>query len=128
MNDVDKAIGLMKRLKEHGMELAIDDFGTGYSSLSNLRHFPLDRLRIDRAFTREIGESMDATEITLTILAMANQLGLKVIAEGVETEEQAEFLRRHGCHEFQGYLYGHPVPADEIAPRLQAQRTAEPAG
>ena len=112
MRDIDTAINVMKQVKKSGMELAIDDFGTGYSSLSNLRHFPLDRLKIDRSFTMELGTDNGSAEITLTILAMAKNLGLKIIAEGVETHEQAEFLRLNGCHEFQGFLYYRPVSAD----------------
>ncbi|WP_421862640.1 putative bifunctional diguanylate cyclase/phosphodiesterase [Motiliproteus sp.] len=119
MSEVDRAITVMRRIKQQGMELAIDDFGTGYSSLSNLRNFPLDRLKIDQAFTREIGNSRESSEITLTILAMGRRLGLRVIAEGVETEEQANFLRWHGCDEFQGYLFGRPMDADQIEQLLR---------
>ena len=121
MRDIETAIKVMKQVKQYGMELAIDDFGTGYSSLSNLRHFPLDRLKIDRSFTMELGDNNDSTEITLTILAMAKNLGLKIIAEGVETQEQAEFLRRNGCNEFQGYLYYRPVSADMVTEMLLAK-------
>ncbi|WP_198263959.1 EAL domain-containing protein [sulfur-oxidizing endosymbiont of Gigantopelta aegis] len=119
MHDMDNAIQVMQEIQQQGMELAIDDFGTGYSSLSSLRKFPLNRLKIDQSFTREIGEDVDATEITLTILAMGKQLGLSVIAEGIETVEQADFLRQHGCDEFQGYLYSRPLPAEQILPLLQ---------
>jgi EAL domain-containing protein (putative c-di-GMP-specific phosphodiesterase class I) len=118
MRDIDTAIKVMKQVKQFGMELAIDDFGTGYSSLSNLRLFPLDRLKIDRSFTMELGVNNDSTEITLTILAMAKNLGLKIIAEGVETLEQADFLRRNGCQEFQGYLYFRPMSADMVTEML----------
>jgi diguanylate cyclase (GGDEF)-like protein len=114
MRDLEGAIKVMHQIKHGGMELAIDDFGTGYSSLSNLRHFPVNRLKIDQAFTREIGKSKDATEITLTILAMGKRLGLGIIAEGVETLEQAEFLRENGCDEFQGYLYSKPLSGEEL--------------
>lgn len=114
MYDLDNAVKVMRQIKEEGMELAIDDFGTGYSSLSSLRHFPLDRLKIDKSFTREIGKNNDATEITLTILTMAQRLGLGVIAEGIETKEQAEFLRAHGCDEFQGFLFSKPLPSKEL--------------
>jgi len=119
MHDMNSAVQLMQHIKSYGVELAIDDFGTGYSSLSSLRHFPIDRLKIDQSFTREIGVSDDTTEITLTILAMAKHLGMKVIAEGVETPEQAELLMKNGCDEFQGYLYGKPVTADEIGQMLR---------
>lgn len=119
MHDMDNAIQVMKEIKQQGMELAIDDFGTGYSSLSSLRNFPLNRLKIDQSFTREIDKNIDATEITLTILAMGKQLGLSVIAEGIETVEQAHFLRQHGCDEFQGYLYSRALPAKKILPLLR---------
>ncbi len=119
MQDMDRAVQVMKQIKLQGMELAIDDFGTGYSSLSSLRHFPLDRLKIDQSFTRDIGKDKNSTEITLTILAMGKKLGLSVIAEGVETQEQADFLRRHGCDEFQGFFYGKPMPANELSKLLQ---------
>lgn len=121
MHDIDSAVKVMKQIKQQGMELAIDDFGTGYSSLSSLRHFPLDRLKIDQSFTREIGKDDDATEITLTILAMGKQLGLNVIAEGIETTEQAEFLRQHGCDEFQGFLFGKALPANDLAALLRSR-------
>jgi len=126
MHDVNNAIQIMHQIKLYGVELAIDDFGTGYSSLSSLRHFPIDRLKIDQSFTREIGRNADTTEITLTILAMAKQLGLNVIAEGVETQDQADFLRQHGCDEFQGYLYGRPVPAENITHLLYEASSAHP--
>ena len=114
MHDMDNAIKVMQEIKEQGMELAIDDFGTGYSSLSSLRNFPLNRLKIDQSFTREIGRNEDATEITLAILAMGKQLGLSVIAEGIETVEQARFLRQQGCDEFQGYLYSRALSAENL--------------
>lgn len=121
MHDIDSAVRVMKQIKQQGMELAIDDFGTGYSSLSSLRHFPLDRLKIDQSFIREIGKDADATEITLTILAMGKQLGLGVIAEGIETVEQAEFLRQHGCDEFQGFLFSKPLCAEDLATLLRSR-------
>ena len=119
MQDLEQAVKVMREIKQEGMDLAIDDFGTGYSSLSSLRHFPLDRLKIDQSFTCEIGENKDATEITLTILALAKRLGLDVIAEGVETVAQAEFLRMHGCNEFQGFLFSKPVPGKKLTVLLK---------
>ena len=119
MHDMDNAIHIMQEIKDQGMELAIDDFGTGYSSLSSLRNFPLNRLKIDQSFTREIGKNADATEITLAILAMGKQLGLSVIAEGIETVEQARFLRQQGCDEFQGYLYSRALSAESLLPLLR---------
>jgi EAL domain-containing protein (putative c-di-GMP-specific phosphodiesterase class I)/CHASE2 domain-containing sensor protein/GGDEF domain-containing protein len=123
MRDIEGAVQVMHKLKDFGLKLAIDDFGTGYSSLSSLRHFPLDRLKIDRAFTLEIGRSRDAEEITLTIIAMARQLGLSVLAEGVETQQQAAFLRDNGCDELQGFLYARPMPAEKLRDLLSANRS-----
>ena len=119
MRDLNGAIHTMQQIKAKGMQLAIDDFGTGYSSLSSLRHFPLDRIKIDKSFTREIGNNQDATEISLAIITMGKRLRLQVIAEGVETAEQAEFLRRHDCDELQGYLFSQAVPAAQLEPLLR---------
>ncbi len=119
MFDLDSAVKVMRQIKEEGIELAIDDFGTGYSSLTHLRHFPLDRLKIDQSFTREIGKNNNVTEITLTILAMARHLDLKVIAEGVENLEQADFLRSNGCDEFQGFLFSKPLSVEKMTRLLK---------
>ncbi|BBB27062.1 EAL domain-containing protein [Amphritea japonica] len=119
MWDMETAIKMMNQIKQQGIILAIDDFGTGYSSLSNLRHFPLDRLKIDKSFTQEIGTSSGSTEITLTILTIGKRLGMSVIAEGIETQEQATFLRNNGCDEFQGFMYSHPLPADKMTQLLR---------
>jgi len=127
MRDLDAAVRAMRAIKAQGLALAIDDFGTGYSSLSSLRHFPLDRIKIDQSFVREIGDSTDATEIVLAIIAMAKRLRLSVIAEGVETADQAEFLHQHGCDELQGYFYSRPLPADELAALLHASLDGVPA-
>ena len=118
MWDMDQAVNIMKRMKTQGVDLAVDDFGTGYSSLSSLRHFPLDRLKIDQSFTREIGSDDAATEITQTIISMGKRLGLRIIAEGVETADQARFLREHGCDELQGHYFGRPLDADQITDLL----------
>lgn len=120
MQNMELATAAMRLLKEEGVQLAIDDFGTGYSSLSNLQHFPLDRIKIDQSFTRELHNNPNVREITLTIITMAKKLRLEVIAEGVETESQANFLGQHGCDELQGYFFGHPLPAGELADFLNA--------
>jgi|LGVF01.1.fsa_nt_gb diguanylate cyclase (GGDEF)-like protein/PAS domain S-box-containing protein len=99
-------------LKVRGIKLAIDDFGTGYSMLSYLKHFPIDRIKIDRSFVRDITTDSDDAAITEAIVVMAHSLKLKVVAEGVETEEQLEFLRRCGCEEVQGYYFSRPHPVD----------------
>ena len=100
-------------LKVRGIKLAIDDFGTGYSMLSYLKYFPIDRIKIDRSFVRDITVDSDDAAITAAIIAMAHSLNLKVLAEGVETEAQLEFLRRCGCEEVQGYYFNRPQPVDQ---------------
>ena len=122
LENLDETVRKLQQLKMMGMTIAIDDFGTGYSSLSYLKQLPLDRLKIDRSFVKDTPEDRDDCAIVQTIVAMSASLGLSVIAEGVETREQAEFLQSRGCNEIQGYLISKPVPAEEIEARLgQAQ-------
>ena len=114
MHDVEASIATLTRLKTIGVKVSIDDFGTGYSSLSYLKRFPIDFLKIDQSFVRDISTSPDNAAITKAIISMSHDLGLKVIAEGVETEMQKSFLRLHQCDEMQGYLFSRPVPANEF--------------
>ena len=119
----DLSIRTLGEIKQIGVRLALDDFGTGYSSLSYLKRFPIDALKIDRAFVSDVTTDPDDAAITRAIVAMAKNLGLYVIAEGVETEEQEAFLREIGCDGMQGFRIGPPVTADEavsaaIAPVL----------
>ena len=109
-----ETVALLKYLSKLGVMISIDDFGTGYSSLSYLKRFPIHKLKIDQSFVRDIHEDIDDAAITTAIIAMARGLNLKVIAEGVETRAQLEFLNSLGCHEAQGYHLGRPVPAGEL--------------
>ncbi|MDM5180857.1 EAL domain-containing protein [Massilia sp. DJPM01] len=115
MSDVENTITTLRMLKQLGVHLAIDDFGTGYSSLSYLSRFPLDVLKIDQSFVRDIALGTDGAAIVVSIISLAHSLRLKVIAEGVETAEQLAFLREHGCDEVQGYFFSRPVGALEFA-------------
>jgi len=119
--DVDDTIAKMGRLKALGIRFAVDDFGTGYSSLAYLKRLPLDRLKIDQSFVRDVHKDHHDAAIVGTIIAMAQHLQLGIIAEGVETEEEWVFLRAAGCPAFQGYLFGRPMPAAEIAKLAVAQ-------
>lgn len=118
MRDIDKTIATLEYLKNNGITLAMDDFGTGYSSLSYLRRFPIDALKIDRSFVMDLEESEHGAAICAAIIAMSRQLGLTVIAEGVETEEQVMFLQSHDCDQIQGYLISKPIPAGEFAKKF----------
>ncbi|RZA34398.1 MAG: bifunctional diguanylate cyclase/phosphodiesterase [Lysobacteraceae bacterium] len=114
MHDFERVTTIMDRINQLGVALSLDDFGTGYSSLSYLKRFPIDTLKIDRSFTMGIPDDPSDCAIAGTIVSMAQQLGLRVIAEGVETLEQLAFLRASGCDEVQGYLYSKPLPALEF--------------
>ena len=109
----------LDQLKRLGLTLAMDDFGTGYSSLSYLKKFPIDVIKIDRSFIHEIPDNQDDMEITSAVIAMAHNLKLKVVAEGIETAEQLAFLRRHRCDVGQGYLFDRPIPGAELIERLK---------
>ncbi len=121
MRDVDRALGTLKRLKQSGVHLAIDDFGTGYSSLAYLKRFPIDCLKIDQSFVRDVTTDSGDAAITSLIVMMAHRLRLAVVAEGVETEQQAEFLRAEQCDQVQGYLYDKPLTATDATTRLERQ-------
>jgi EAL domain-containing protein (putative c-di-GMP-specific phosphodiesterase class I) len=114
MQDPDQAIRVMRRLSEAGVRIAIDDFGTGYSSLAYLTRFPVSSLKIDRSFVRDMTRDGNAATIVRTIVEMADSLGYTVVAEGVETEEQATLLQLLRCEQVQGHLFGMPVPAGEL--------------
>jgi diguanylate cyclase (GGDEF)-like protein/PAS domain S-box-containing protein len=111
MRDPDEAVRLLAEIRRPGVRIAIDDFGTGYSSLGYLKRFPLDYLKIDRSFVRDVTSDPDDASIVRTIITMAHELGLRVVAEGVETESQLAFLTDHGCEEAQGFLFSRPIDA-----------------
>jgi diguanylate cyclase (GGDEF)-like protein/PAS domain S-box-containing protein len=119
-NNIEESIIKMQLLKKMGLHFSLDDFGTGYSSLSYLTQLPLDQLKIDKSFIHNIGVKTSDAIIIQTIIAMANNLGIEVIAEGVETEEQRSFLELHGCLACQGYLFGMPVPLIEFEKLLES--------
>jgi EAL domain-containing protein (putative c-di-GMP-specific phosphodiesterase class I) len=113
MANPEGAARTLSALRETGFRVSIDDFGTGYSSLAYLKRFPIDALKIDRAFVRDVTTSADDASIALAIIGLAHSLKLKVIAEGVETPEQVNFLREHGCDEIQGFFFARPLTADD---------------
>jgi EAL domain-containing protein (putative c-di-GMP-specific phosphodiesterase class I) len=128
MREVETTLLILKQLNEMGVQLSIDDFGTGYSSFSYLRRFPLHTLKIDRSFVRDIPGHQDVAAITRAIIAMGHSLKLKVVAEGVETRPQLDYLRELGCDEYQGYLFSATIPADQFEALLlreQENRAAE---
>jgi diguanylate cyclase (GGDEF)-like protein len=122
MLNTDRTISTMKNLQECGVLISIDDFGTGYSSLAYLRRFPIDKLKIDIAFIREVTTNRDDAAIVFAIIQMAHSLDLRAIAEGVETEAQLVFLKDHGCDEIQGYIYSAAVSASAVEHMLLAQK------
>ena len=126
MSDITPAVELLHRMKALGVNLSIDDFGTGYSSLSYLSRFPIDVLKIDRSFVADITRDANDEAIVTSIIALAHNLKLAVIAEGVETGEQLDYLRRHGCDEMQGYYFSRPLPAAEFEQLLVEGRGLQP--
>ena len=127
MVDPDHAIRVMRSLRDAGMGIAIDDFGTGYSSLSYLTRFPVGSLKIDRSFVKDMWSDKGDANIVRTIIEMAHSLGFSVVAEGVETEEQATFLRLLRCEQAQGYFFAKPMSAEELRVRLSSQPALRPA-
>jgi len=118
MRDLGRSVDKMRELEAMGVALSIDDFGTGYSSLSALKSFPISRLKIDKSFVADLADCADDQAIALAVISLAHKLDLRVIAEGVETEQQRDFLRANECDEMQGYLFSRPVPPAEIAALL----------
>ena len=121
MTNIKQSIKSMNELKKLGISFSVDDFGTGYSSLSYLKRFPIDALKIDRSFIKDIEHDSDDAAITCAIIAMAHNLNLKVIAEGVENEAQLKLLKKHKCDEGQGFLFGRPQLAEAFENLLSSQ-------
>ena len=119
MDNDSSTIAKMRELDRAGIRLSVDDFGTGYSSMTTLKNFPISILKVDRSFVRDLPGDSDDAAITEAIIAMAKSLKLSVTAEGVETEEQAQYLEEKSCNRCQGFYFGHAVPALEITAKLQ---------
>jgi EAL domain-containing protein (putative c-di-GMP-specific phosphodiesterase class I) len=119
MKQAEATESILKTLRARGVQVAVDDFGTGYSSLSYLRKFPMDALKIDQSFVRQITTAPEETTIVTAVISMGRSLKLRVIAEGVETREELEFLQAHECDEAQGYYFSRPVPPEQFAKLLE---------
>ncbi|WP_255370115.1 EAL domain-containing protein [Roseateles sp. YR242] len=126
LEDAEQAISLLSRLAKRGVRVAIDDFGTGYSSLAYLKRMPVNTLKIDRSFVNELSSDANVAAIARTIIVLARSLQMDVLAEGVETEEQAQWLRREGCDWAQGWLYGRPMPSEEFVPTVPPEALRRP--
>ena len=120
MDDIEANVGKLDQVRAMGIGISIDDFGTGYSSLAYIARLPVDVIKIDRAFITRLGDDADSMSIVQTIISLTHALRRKVVAEGVETEEQASLLRSLGCDQFQGYLFSKPLPAADIERLLAA--------
>ncbi|MET0321288.1 MAG: EAL domain-containing protein [Duganella sp.] len=122
MGDPDKAVAALHRLKDIGVSISLDDFGTGYSSLGYLKRFPIDTLKIDKSFVDDVTTSASDAAIALSVISLAHNLNMQVIAEGVETREQMQFLAERGCDEMQGYYFSRPIDADAFTTLLRERR------
>jgi len=120
MKNEDLAAGILNQLKSMGINISIDDFGTGYSSLASLKRSPIDALKIDQSFVRDATTEPDDAALVMAIITLAHNLRLKVIAEGVETEEQLRFLHLLRCDEIQGYFFSKPLPVDALVSLLES--------
>jgi len=119
MKNPQKSIDMLKKISHLGISISIDDFGTGYSSLAYLKRLPINKLKIDRSFVKDLPSDQEDIAISKTIISLCENLNLKVIAEGVETVEQRDFLLQHGCKFIQGYLYSTPIDADNMTKFLK---------
>ena len=125
MTDPEGTAAILEQLSRMGVLVSVDDFGTGYSSMNYLRRFPIDKLKIDRAFVEDLINCADDASIVRAIISLAHSLRLKVVAEGVETTEQLKFLRTLGCDQYQGYHFSPPLPASEFAKLVTEWQRAE---
>ena len=119
MRNVTRAVRVLDAIQNRGIRLAIDDFGTGYSSMSLMKQFPIDTIKIDRSFVRDLPNDSEDVAIAQAIISMGKALGMTIVAEGVETSEQQEFLRAHACDEMQGFLFSRPLPPRDLAELLR---------
>jgi EAL domain-containing protein (putative c-di-GMP-specific phosphodiesterase class I) len=115
MSDIDRTAVRLRELADMGIHISIDDFGTGYSSLNHLERLPVERLKIDKSFIRRVPADPDNRAIVRSVTSLAHNMRMKVVAEGVETEDQFRFVRATGCDEMQGYLFSKPLPAEDFA-------------
>jgi EAL domain-containing protein (putative c-di-GMP-specific phosphodiesterase class I) len=120
MRNVSRAVKVLNAIESRGIRLAIDDFGTGYSSMSLMKQFPIDTIKVDRSFVRDLAHDAEDQAIAQAIISMGKALGMTVIAEGVETAEQQAFLRNHACDEMQGFLFSKPLPPQQMADLLRS--------
>jgi EAL domain-containing protein (putative c-di-GMP-specific phosphodiesterase class I) len=127
MEDPGRTVHMLKTIRDMGIAIALDDFGTEYSSLGYLTQFPLDYMKIDQSFLRGVPEATDNVAITRAIITLGKNLGLQIIAEGVENEAQLRFVAEQGCEEYQGYLFSRPVPAEELAALFRKNVAAQAA-
>jgi len=126
MRDMDRTLRILKALKDQGVRIAIDDFGTGYASLTTLRQYPIDTIKIDRSVIRDLAKVKEERDLTAAIIAMGQSLSLTVVAQGVETREQAELLRSQSCDEFQGFYLNRPMPSEELAELMRSSDAHRP--
>ncbi|MEE9551417.1 MAG: EAL domain-containing protein, partial [Gammaproteobacteria bacterium] len=122
MTEAERSLQILNELSEIGLKLSLDDFGTGYSSLAYLKQFPISVIKIDRSFVQDLHTDSSDMAICEAIIAIARQLKLKVVAEGVETQDQFEFMRERSCHSIQGYFFGKPVPLPELLTKVKGGR------
>jgi EAL domain-containing protein (putative c-di-GMP-specific phosphodiesterase class I) len=126
MQNVARAVKVLDAIHSRGIRLAIDDFGTGYSSMSLMKQFPIDTIKIDRSFVRDLPKDSEDQAIAQAIISMGKALGMTIVAEGVETAEQEAFLRDHACDEMQGFLFSRPMSPDQVPELLRPSLCASP--